>query len=307
MKIEATTGKLIFEVDQDNLRFEDSSGRVYDYTKLIFLSGRWRTGEGNIQYPGVEIREGGTVKIGGDTILAMKEQRLFRDSVVILGSLRNLNYDNGELLKTSADVSDFDKVVSVTNNDRRMMICQEDGEGNLLFLIEAKIERSANATIMLTGSEKNTGNLYFTINGGLEIKLLDKNNGFVSELQIVGGESPNDHKIVVRDRSQNKIQIDRQGIQVEDANQNKIVTSSTGMQLESPKKGTLKGKSLSLDAEKIKIGKGDELRGILESILDAIQKMTFNTGPQGSPTIPQPINWAEFESVKSRISRFLSE
>ncbi len=306
-QLQLTTGKLIYDADHSNLRFEESRGRVYEFSKLNFLTRRWRSGEGFVEYPGTEIVEGGKVKTTGDTILAICDNRLFKDSIVILGSLRNLLYENGGLLKTNADVSDFDKVVSVTNNDRRMMICQEDGEGNFLFVLDAKAEKSANATVMLTGTQKDTGNFYFTLNGGMEIKLLDKNNGFVSEIQIIGGESPNDHLIQIRDRSQNKIVINKQGITIEDANQNKIVAGSAGIQIESQKKGTLKGKSVVLDSDKVKIGKGNELLKILESLLSAIQTMTFNTGPQGSPTIPQPINWSQFESVKSQLQNFLSE
>ncbi len=307
MMIEAITGKLIFEKDQDNLRFEDSSGRVYEFTKLNFLTGRWRSGEGHLQYPGIEVRENGKIQIEGDTIFALKDQRLFRDSVVILGSLRNLNYNNGALLTTSADVYDLDKSVDIKNNERRMIVCQEDGEGNILLMMEGKADKTANATIILQGEKKDTGHLFVTLNGSLQLKLNDKNNGFVSEITVAGGESNTEHMIQIRDKSQNKITISKQGVYIEDSNQNKVTTNSTGITVETPKKGTVKGKSLHLDSDKIRIGKSDELKKIFDDLFAAIQTMTFGTGPQGSPTLPTPINWSQFEMVKSKVQSFLSE
>jgi hypothetical protein len=297
-KTTLVTGKLIYEMDYELLRFEDSTGRVYEYNKLNFLTGRWQSGEGYLSYPGIMVIQGGNVITEGDTILGITDRVLFKDIVIILGSLRNLIYGNGEMLETKAELSDFERTVTLRNNDFRILLMQEDGEGNIALSIDGKKKFTANAVVRLAGKEEGTGHFTFDINGGFIVQLTDKNNEFVSTLTISGGED-GQPVISLKDKANNNIQIDTNGIEVTDTNENKLLMNADGIKLNS-------SQPIKLETDKLKVGNNDQLLKIFNDLFAAMRMMTFGTAKEGMPTIPVPKNWVSFQSIQQQVQELLS-
>jgi len=266
-KYEISFGKIIYYEDSKKLVFVNQDDNQIAMSKVHFLKDKYNKyeGEKNIPRPFIYIDKD-TLKEPGDKLAYMM---ISQTEVLVLGSTENNYLHADKNLNTDySKAEEIEKEVITRNNSNRYYLQSIDGKGNILTYIEAKEKGEGNVYLKIIGTEEN-GKFILDANGKITLIQRDKSNEKIA--QVVFDNTEGEEKIVIEDKYKNKIELN--------------------------KKGSI------IETETIRIGKGTTLKMILIELLSAIQKMTHST-PTGA-TIPQPLNWSQFEQVKTKIEKFM--
>ncbi len=264
-------GQLVYFKKEKVLKFLDQSGRYNDLSKVNFLSTYWNDTEGLKELPKPYIidAEGKEEQIGDSLLYQYTDNRF--TSIIVLGSLLNLKFAHTEdLLNT--DIADIDSIKvteRIKKNEDRYYSITEDGKGDLLFYFEALKAGKGNFVFKFNGADTE-GITKFETNKKLVINQCDKDDNVIAQIFMDNTEGSERIKII--DKFNNTIEMKKDGTVIE--------------------------------TPKIKVGDDSEtLKKIFDDLFTAIQQMvlTTNTGS----TIAPPVNWAQFETVKNRIDKFM--
>lgn len=262
-------GSLVLNKKYKNTYFSDKDNKMYMLTKVHFINSHWNEYEGINQLPTPTIldEEENLVSTGDKLIYAP----IGADEIIVLGSARNLNFTTND---SNIDyVPGEEEQVSIfsetRNNSNRYYLKKDDGKGDILIHLEGKNEGTGNLILKLKGTDNN-GKFILDVNGKVVIAQRDAEGNKISEILL--DNTKDNEKISIKDKFKNQIEINKKGT---------IINTAT-----------------------IRIGDDTiTLKKIFDKLFDALKKMSHNT-PTG-PTQPTPINWSEFETIKSDINKFM--
>ena len=261
------TGRLVFYESSKALYFVDKFGKHFDFSRVFFLTPVWNDKDGHKRLPLPDIRDAeNNLTEEGDQLIY---NLIDTDIIMVLGSIYNYKDDHKEKeLQYKKEEVNYDECLIKENKNRYYMV-KEDGEGNLLLYMEGKEEGKSSLSIRLTGKDKE-GYFNLIADGKISINQKDeKGEQIINQIFMDNTEGEESIKII-------------------DKHQNYIETKKDGTIIETPK---------------IRIGKDETVKKILIDLFLAIQKMTHQTNT--GATVPQPINWSEFDAIKERVNKFM--
>lgn len=185
------------------------------------------------------------------------------ESMAVINQKKFLRLDGGNL----------DRQSERYESEKYIYEFENDGKGNLNFLIEAKEEGEGNIDITLLGSEK-FGKINLYTNHGYTINHIDEENVLQQ---------------IVMDKDGTIIAQNEDGEEVQHIN----LIKSGGVKIRS--KRTKNSEMMVY---------GDTLQGKLEEIIDEINKITVPTpvGPSGIPN-----NMGAFMAIRSKLNEILTD
>ncbi|GAB1348379.1 hypothetical protein MASR1M107_05910 [Ignavibacteriales bacterium] len=300
--------KLISETG--TLYFEDSSGTIYDYTKIMFLVSSWNESEGIKNFPGIQVYEEMKMINTGDQLFAIKVDSASK-AIIILGSLSNLIIPHSsKLLQSEPSLTDLTEFVFQRNNSKRLFVVRETSEGQFELILNSTDSTNDSVGIRLssTGIHPASGFIDLSANGDISIKKVDKTGKPVSE--IVAGNN----YLSISDSFGNQFKCNSEGLEFR-SKEHKISVKEDGVELKLKTDHLLRlsdsGVVIETNAFNIRTipaenesEEKESLRKLLSDLTKAIGELTF-THPQGPTTGLDPASKTKLSAMSTRIENFM--
>lgn len=300
--------KLISETG--TLYFEDNTGTIYDYTKIMFLVSNWNESEGVKNFPGIQVYEEMKLINTGDQLLAVKVDSASK-AIIILGSLSNLIVPHSsKFLQSEPSISDLTEFVFQRNNSNRIFVVRETSEGQFELILNSTDSKNdaVGMRISITGSHPAAGYFALTANGDISIKKIDKAGKLVSE--IVAGDS----YFSISDCFGNKVLCNSDGLEFR-SREHGISVKEDGVTIKSKTDHLLRvtdsGVVVETNAFNIRTipdenesEEKESLRKLLSDLTKVIGELTF-THPQGPTTGLEPASQTKLSAISTRIDNFM--
>jgi hypothetical protein len=273
-KKDLQAGVFMFFEEKNELYFQDAQEKMHDMSKIYLLSDEWNLLDGNKKFPKpFVIGSGGEVKEFGAFCL-YSYLNSSESNIVVFGQIINPVIDSPDN-KLDFKVTDLASLLEqhhVRNNEKRYYSVSEDGQGNLIVVLQGK-ENNGNFYLKLIGDDNQAnGNVKVELNGKFVLnQVTDEGEVFA---QIMLDNKSGNEKIRIKDKYENFIELNK-----------------TGTIIETPT---------------IRIGKTETVAKIMLDLITAILNMTQPTAA-GGPTMPQKFNQTAFEMIKNRINNFMDK
>lgn len=303
-------GYLKLIIETGTLYFEDSSGTIYDYTKIMFLVSSWNESEGIKNFPGIQVYEEMKMINTGDQLLAIKVDSASK-AIIILGSLSNLIIaHSSKLLQSEPSLTDLTEFVFQRNNSKRLFIVRETSEGQFELILNSTDSTNDSVGIRLSSSGIHPASGFFDLsaNGDISIKKVDKTGKPVSE--IVAG----DNYFSISDSFGNQFKCNSEGLEFR-SKEHKISVKEDGVELKLKTDHLLRvtdsGVVIETNSFNIRTipaenesEEKESLRKLLSDLTKAIGELTF-THPQGPTTGLDPASKTKLSAMSTRIENFM--
>jgi len=261
-------GYLAFYEKDKVTAFIDKDSKVINLSRVHFVSNSFNKEYGQKKNPKpFIIQSDGKTKKEGEKLIYT---HLSPTEILIIGSDKIYRDHYDKNLNTDFfDHEDIEETADTKSTDNFYRLIKEDKDGNFIVYMEAKEKGESNVILKIKGSKEN-GKFILDTNGIINLTQRDENENLVAQIKL--DNTSGSEKLTIVDKFDNKIEVNEKGT---------IVNTKT-----------------------IRIGETSlTLKKILDDLFNAIQKMTHNT-PTGA-TIPTPLNWSEFEKIKSDLAKFM--
>ncbi len=271
-KYDLQIGYFVFFEKEKQLMFRDANEKLHVIDRVALLSEDYGLNNFETKIPKPYlIGENGEIKEYGANVLYSFANSTDMN-IIVFGVLHYLNMEcsdpNARFERT--DYSEFEKKRNSKNSNKRYFLAEDDREGNITIFLEGKDDGAGNIKIKVIGKDaQKDGNITLEMNGAFTINQINEKDEI--QAQIIMDNTDGDEKIILIDKHKNMFK-----------------TQKDGTIIETPK---------------IRIGKTETLKKIFDDLFTAIYNMTLKH-PQG-PTLPNPINWAEFNQIKKRVDNFM--
>ncbi len=170
----------------DELKFCDAYQKVYDISRVAFLTPEFDIDNGEKRLPKpYYIAEDGSIKEYGANVLYSYIDN-FDANIVAFGSLTSLVMNNKDS-KLNFDTKNYNSLIEkniARNNDNRYYLVSEDGQGNLIITLKGK-NNNGNITLLLKGDQSQAnGNLILQLNGKLNLQQVDDKGNQIAQILL---------------------------------------------------------------------------------------------------------------------------
>lgn len=286
-------GHLVFDTVLEKLMFCDSFGKYFPMDNVFWLGNEHNNENGTKNLPKAFVVTNNKIIEDGE-LLVYTYINGAKQNILVLGTFINRNL-GGYSSFLDVDVKNKEnlrKKYSSRSNKKRFFSVYDDAAGNVTIILKGKEDADTPGTgdlaIKVTGTDGH-GNLNLSLNGKFVINQTQIEGETETVIaQILMDSTKNAERIKVIDKYKNRFEFTKDGIVVKDKSANLLEMNATGVILETAT---------------IRVGKTETVKKILDDLIAAILKLTQNT-PAG-PTISPPINKAEFDAIKNRLTQFM--
>ncbi|MCA0388467.1 MAG: hypothetical protein LCH52_08230 [Bacteroidetes bacterium] len=303
-------GFLKLVTETGTLYFEDNSGTVYDYSKIMFLVSNWNESEGIKNFPGIRVYDEMKVINSGDQLIAIKVDSASK-AIIILGSLSNLiSPHSSKFLQSEPTMKDLTEFVFQRNNSNRLFVLRETSEGQFEMILNSveSTNDSVGMRINLKGKHPASGYFDLSANGDISVKKIDKSGKLISE--IVAGRDYfsigdcfgnqvlcNPEGLELRSK-EHRISVREDGVTIKLKSDNLLKVSDAGVTVET---NIFNIRTIPTENES---EEKESLRKLLSDLTKTIGELTF-THPQGPTTGLEPASKTKLSAIIVRINDFM--
>ena len=222
INMDLKVGFLVYFDHEGELLFQDAGGKLHDLAGVSFLTTEWNTEDGNKNLPKPYISStNGQITGLGDNLLYGYTDNGF-NNIVIFGSLANISLKrfDDSLNTDPMDLASIIQKSLVRNNEQRHFTVKDDAQGGVIVYLEGKTPTDAglptgtgNLLVKIKGTEGN-GVVRLETNGQLAITQIQGTDTEVITAQILLDNTEGAESISVKDKFNNVITLDQNGITI---------------------------------------------------------------------------------------------